>query len=360
MDADNGRGRREVTVSDVALAAGVSKATAARALGDYGVVSEPVRDRVLVAAENLGYRPNALAKTMNTGRSHSIGIVVGDIENPFFGQATRGAADVATAAGYDLLLSNSDEDPETEAKALGVQLAKRVDGLLVAPASSVDPEPLRPVLESGRPLVLFDRAVPSLEVDTVIAANRTGGRTLTQLLLAAGHHRIAFISNIDHPGDYRAGDVISTSSVAERVDGFVSALSDAGVRDAARFVHLNARREGVEQLTRRILSDPQRGITAIVSSDSLIALAVFRVARALGRRIPDELSLVAFDDSDWTGVSSPGITVMAQPIHEIGTEAARLLIRRIAGDGAPPMLRVLDQELIERGSIGVAPDPLRV
>ena len=195
---DNGHWHngREVTVSDVAAAAGVAKATAARALGDYGAVSESARDRVLLAAERLGYRPNALARTMSTGRSNTVGMVVGDIENPFFAQATRGAADVAAAAGLDLILSNSDEDAEIEAKAIGVQLAKRVDGLLVAPASSVDPVNLRTVLTARRPLVLFDRTLPGLEVDTVIAANRTGAAVLTSLLMDAGHRRVAFISTL--------------------------------------------------------------------------------------------------------------------------------------------------------------------
>jgi LacI family transcriptional regulator len=345
-----GNGRREVTVSDVAAAARVSKATAARALGDYGAVSEAVRDRVLTAADELGYRPNALAKTMSTGRSNTLGIVVGDIENPFFAQATRGAADVANAAGFDLILSNSDEDSDTEAKAIGVQLAKRVDGLLVAPASSVDPLNLQTIIDVQRPLVLFDRAMPELEVDTVIAANRSGARRLTSLLLAAGHRRIAFISTLAHPTDFQHGDILSTSSVAERVQGFVETLADAGVAEPEQFVHLNARREGVERLTRRLLDD-DRGITAIVSSDSLIALGVFRVARELGRSIPGDLSLVAFDDADWTGVTTPAITVMAQPIHEIGAEAARLLIRRIGGDGSAPVTRVLEQHLIERESV---------
>lgn len=353
MSTDRGRsnGRREVTVSDVARAAGVAKATAARALGDYGAVSDSVRDRVLNAAEKLGYRPNALAKTMSTGRSNSIGIVVGDIENPFFAQATRGASDVAAAAGFDLILSNSDEDPVTEAKALGVQLAKRVDGLLVAPASSVDADNLRPVLDAGRPLVLFDRAVPGLDVDTVIAANRAGARTLTRLLLEAGHRRIGFISTLEHPGEFRAGSQLSASSVAERVEGFVGALAEAGVSDPASFVHLNARRDGIGNVARRLLLGRDGGVTAIVSSDSLIALGVFRVARELGLRIPDDLSLVAFDDADWTGVSTPGITVMSQPIHAIGVEAARLLIRRIQGDGAPPVLRVMEQQLVIRESV---------
>ncbi|MDR6906353.1 LacI family transcriptional regulator [Agromyces sp. 3263] len=346
----NGNGRREVTVSDVAAAAKVSKATAARALGDYGAVSEAVRDRVQAAAEQLGYRPNALARTMSTGRSNTLGIVVGDIENPFFAQATRGAADVANAAGFDLILSNSDEEAETEQKAIGVQLAKRVDGLLVAPASSVDLDNLRTIIDAGRPLVLFDRAAPDLDVDTVIADNHRGAAQLTGLLTATGHRRIAFISTIRHPGGYRRGDTLGSSSVADRVQGFTDALEGAGIADPESFVHLNARQEGVEPLARRLLSD-DRGITAIVASDSLIALGVFRAARALGRSIPHDLSLVAFDDADWTSVTTPAVTVMAQPIHEIGAEAARLLIRRIGGDGRPVVTRTLPQHLIERDSV---------
>ena len=348
---NNGHGRREVTVSDVAAAAKVSKATAARALGDYGAVSEAVRDRVQAAAEQLGYRPNALARTMSTGRSNTLGIVVGDIENPFFAQATRGAADVASAAGFDVILSNSDEEGETEQNAIGVQLAKRVDGLLVAPASSVEVDNLRTVIEAGRPLVLFDRAARDLEIDTVIADNRRGAVQLTGLLTASGHRRIAFISTIRHRGGYGRGDTIGSSSVADRVDGFLEALEQVGVPDPAAFVHLNAREEGVEPLARRLLEDSRHGITAVVASDSLIALGVFRAARALGRSIPDDLSLVGFDDADWTAVTTPAITVMAQPIHEIGAEAARLLIRRIGGDGGPVVTRTLDQHLIERESV---------
>jgi LacI family transcriptional regulator len=121
-------------------------------------------------------------------------------------------------------------------------------------------------------------------------------------------------------------------------------------------VHLNARQEGVEPLARRLLEDDDHGITAIVASDSLIALGVFRAARALGRSIPHDLSLVAFDDADWTAVTTPAVTVMAQPIHEIGAEAAKRLIRRVGGDGGPPVTRVLEQHLIERESVaGPAP-----
>ena len=145
---------------------------------------------------------------------------------------------------------------------------------------------------------------PSCQVDTVIAANRSGARRLTSLLLAAGHRRIAFISTLAHRTDFRRGDTLSTSSVAERVRGL---RRDARRRGRARTRGVRAPEratEGVERLARRILDD-DRGITAIVSSDSLIALGVFRAARALGRSIPRDLSLVAFDDADWTGVTTP-------------------------------------------------------
>jgi len=352
---EHGTGRREITVSDVASAARVSKATAARALGDYGAVSDAVRDRVQKAAEELGYRPNALARTMSTGRSHTIGIVIGDIENPYFAQATRAAADVAAAAGYDVILSNSDEEPDREAQAVAVQLAKRVDGLLVAPASSLAPDTLQPVLDAARPLVLFDRAVPSLDVDTVITANRSGARRLTPLLLAAGHRRIAFVSTLAHAGGYRLGEVLASSSVAERVQGFTETLAEAGIEHPERFVHLNAKEHGVEELVVRLLR-AEEPPTAIIASDSLVALAAFRAARRLGIPIPGRLSLVAFDDADWTGLTTPGITVMAQPIHEIGAEAARALLRRIGGDGSPAATTVLDQQLVERESVAPPAD----
>lgn len=346
-----GASRREATVADVAAAARVSKATAARALGDYGAVSDAVRDRVLSAAGRLGYRPNALARTMSTGRSNTLGIVVGDIENMFFARATRGAADVADAAGFELILSNSDEDREAEARAIGVQLAKRVDGLMVAAASSLDPTPLQAVVDAGRPLVLFDRMVRGIGADAVIAANRSGARELATLLLDAGHRRIAFVSTLAHPLAFRSIETLASTPVAERVEGFLDAMSAAAVPSPEGLVHLNARAEGVEALVRRLLTG-ETAVTAIIASDSLIALDAYRTARKLGLQIPSDLSLVAFDDADWTGVATPGITVMAQPIYDIGAEAARLLIRRIRGDKAPTVTRVLPQHLIARESVG--------
>ena len=135
----------------------MSKAQAARALGNYGAVSDDVRERVLAAAEELAYRPDELARSMNTGKSHTIGVVVGDIENPHFGLATRGITDTAKKSGFNVILINTDEDTGAEIDAVRVLLDKRVDGLIVAPASSVETQHLQRVHESGRPLVLLDR-----------------------------------------------------------------------------------------------------------------------------------------------------------------------------------------------------------
>lgn len=352
---DRGVGRREVTVRDVAVAAQVSKATAARALGDYGAVRGEVRERVRLAAARLGYRPNAIARTMSTGRSQTIGMVVGDIQNPFFAQAARGASDAADAAGYELILSNSDEAAEAEAKAISVQLDKRVDGLLVAPASSVHADSLRAAAAAGRPLVLFDRTIAGLDVDAVVADNQRGALALTRLLTDAGHRRIAFVSTIEHPGGYRRGDVVALSSVADRVAGFEQAVREAGVERGA-VVRLGAPRDDVERVAVELLTG-EAAVTAVVASDSLIALDVYRACRDLGLRIPSDVSLVAFDDAGWAALVEPGITVMAQPMHAIGAEAAGILLRRIGGSVEGAEVRVLDQELIVRGSVAPAPEP---
>ncbi|MGG7451383.1 LacI family DNA-binding transcriptional regulator [Plantibacter auratus] len=354
MATDPGTGRREATVSDVAKAARVSKATAARALGDYGAVSDDVRDRVQAAAERLGYRPNALAKSMNTGKSNTIGVVIGDIENPFFARATRGISDVAQAAGFDLILANSDEEVDAETAAIELLLDKRVDGFIVTPASSIETRSLQTALAEGRPVVLLDRRAAGMEADTVVADNASGAAAATRHLLAAGHRRIAFISTLGHGEPYASGDDVGSSSVGDRIDGFTGALREAGVEDPAASVHLNARAEGIDVITRKVLGDPDP-VTAIIASDSLVGSAVFRTIRELGLAIPDDVSLIAFDDADWTSLTTPPITVVSQPIYELGAESARRLIARIGGAGADAEEFVLAQTLIERGSVGAPP-----
>ncbi|WP_175987146.1 LacI family DNA-binding transcriptional regulator [Microbacterium tenebrionis] len=354
-------GLRDVTVADVAARAGVAKATAARALGDYGAVSAKVRARVQDAASALGYRPNAVARSMSTGRSKAIGIIVGDIENSAFAQATRGAADVAEAAGYDLILSNSREEVEAERKAIDLHLAKRVDGLVIAPASSIHPASFLDIVDAGRPMVFFDRLVHGVEADAVVAANREGATRLADVLVRAGHRRIAYVSALDDisSGGFRSmWDAesrefvpgLKSSVIAERIAGFAEALQRAGIGDPLAYVRLGADEENA----RRIVTDLVTGddaVTAIVASDSMVSFHAFRAIRDLGLRIPDDISLVGFDNAPWTSVTEPTITVISQPSRELGALSTQILIERIEGATGPMRVRVLPQELIERGSV---------
>lgn len=351
--------KRLVTVQDVAREAGVSKATAARVLGAYGTASPKARENVLAAARVLGYRANELARSMTTGRSGTIGVVVGDIENPFFGQAVRGISDRAGAAGFDVILANSGEDAAREQSAIRVLLGKRVDGLIVTPARLSETRHLQDVQRSGRPLVLLDRSVPTLDVDTVVTDDRAAAAAATRVLIEAGHRRIAYVSatSSDDP-TYRGPHQIHLSSVRDRIEGFLEASAQAGIEEPAQYIRLGATRRGAShQIIADLLSLPRRP-TAILASDSIVALEVFKTLGAFGLRIPDDLSLIAFHDADWTSVTSPPITVIAQPVYDLGMESAQLLVNRIGGATGAPERIVLATTLIERQSVGVPADAI--
>lgn len=345
---------RDATVADVAARAGVSKAQAARALGSYGAVSDAVRANVLSAAQELGYRTNHLARSMNTGRSQTVGVVVGDIENPYFGRVVRGISDTARHRGYNVMLLNTDERLDAEVDAVRVLLDMRVDGLIVAPCSADHTEHLLEVADRGKALVLFDRDAPGLDVDVVAVDFRPASRSATEQLLAAGHSRIAYVSSLRFPGGYTPGADLGTSPVVQRIGGMEDALAAHGHALDADLVRLNATTPdavatAVAELLR--LPDPP---TAFVASDSLIAQEVLGTLQGLGLRIPHNASFVMYDDFPWTRLTTPPLTVIGQPVHEMGVEAARRLLDRIDGIDPGPMPQ-MSARVVQRGSIGAPP-----
>ncbi|UKA50519.1 LacI family transcriptional regulator [Arthrobacter sp. FW305-123] len=353
MSTDGSR-RRDVTVADVAKAAKVSKAQAARALGNYGAVSDDVRERVLAAAEELEYRPNELARSMNTGKSNTIGVVVGDIENPHFGLAMRGITDTAKKSGYNVILINTDEERAAEVDAVRVLLDKRVDGLIVAPASSVETTHLLQVRESGRPLVLLDRAASGVDVETFAVEMEKISYESTKHLIEAGHRRIAFVSTVSTDGPYVAGMTLDSSQISDRLDGIRRAFDDAGFPYPADLIRLNAGDSGsIMRITQELLQGPDAA-TAIIASDGLIALSVVEAIQNSGLSIPDDVSFLMYDDFAWTRLTTPPLTVIAQPVYDMGIAAASALIRQIEGRQASGPGPDLVATLIQRGSIGVA------
>lgn len=352
--------RRPVTLADVARQAEVSKATAARVLGGYGVVSESAHADVMKAALALDYRPNELARSMTTGRSGLIGVVVGDIENPFFSFAVRGISDAARAAGFNVILANSGEEIEAEKAAVQVLIGKRVDGLIVTSADCRDIDHLRDVHLSGRPLALLDRALPELDVDAVTVDDRDAAMRATRLLVDVGHRRIAYVTAADD-SEIRGADglpEISTSTVRDRINGFMAICREAGIPQPERSVLFGAKKVATRAIVTKALTASERP-TAILASDSIIALETYKAIREAGLMIPEDISLITFHDADWTSVTSPPITAVDQPVYSLGKSVADLLIRRLTGENAPAERIVIAASLIERCSVGPPPEDKR-
>ncbi|MFC7596477.1 LacI family DNA-binding transcriptional regulator [Terrabacter sp. GCM10028922] len=350
------------TVPDVARAAGVSTATAARALGGYGSVRESTRERVQAAAEQLGYRPNSLARSMITGSTSTLGVVMSDIENPFFRRSLRGIADTARAEGFEVLLANTDEQLDKEETAVRLMTERRVDGLVVCPADGGDRSHISDVIAAGIPVVLLDRRVAGVKADTVGIDNRKAARTATEYLLGRGHRDIAIVTGgtpemlerMLRP-DMRGIERLSATTVGARAAGFRDAMAAAGVPIRRDLISSGGyRREDAETETARLLSLPNPP-TAVFAFDAMQSLGAFHAISRAGVRCPDDISLLGFDDAEWADVVSPGLTVMAQPTYEIGVAACRLLLSRIEGSGGAVAHRRLPTELIERGSVAVRP-----
>lgn len=330
------------TVADVAKAAGVSFATAARALGGYGHVSAKARARVDAAAAELGYRRNDVARALASGSTRSVGLVVGDIENPFFATVSRGVADVLEPAGYTLLLANSDEDPAREARAIEA-LRTQVDGLLVAPAASTGADRTK---DPGKPLVLLDRTVAGMDVDSVTVENAAGAARAVEHLVGLGHRRVGIVTS-------GAG----SSSTAQRIRGYRAALKKAGIAPDPEWEALNPEftAAGAHDAALRMLSLPKRRRpTAVFTTDNFMTHGLWRAAHDLGLRVPKDLAVAAFDDIDWLTLVDPPVTAVVQPVMDLGREAGRLLLRRLAEPGAPVRKLRLSTELVVRASSGRA------
>lgn len=358
--ASNSQPARRPTVTDVARAAGVSVATAGRVLGDYGRVGEEMRVAVQEAADRLGYSPNVVARSMRSGNTRSIGFVGADISNPFFATAMRGICDVAREEGYEAILMNSDDRLETERNAVRVLLDKQIEGIVVAPTSVTDVEHLKRAQEQGVPVVLLDRHIPMLDTDSVGIDNEAAAREAVEHLLELGHRRIGLLAAVDpqespelvKPPGSRTLIVhgVARPSI-DRIRGYMSALAGHRIPPRRQYVRYSpigniphAHREAYALLGQR------ERPTAVFAADNVTTQGLFTAARAHGLSVPDELSLVGFDDLDWTTLVEPALTVVGQSPLSAGRQAAQRLFQRIKGNTDPAEQIVLATQLILRGS----------
>jgi LacI family transcriptional regulator len=351
--------RAAVTLTEVAARAGVSRATTARALGGYGSVSEAARQLVLRAAAELKYRPNMVARSTRTGTASIVGIVVADIGSPFFGRSTRSIADTARAAGLEAVVVNTDEEIEVERSAVGLLLRQRVAGIVVAPASRTEGQHLTEAQAAGAPVVLLDRRVRGVAADRVYSDNESAATAVMSELISRGHRRIAYVSSAAGPegavpGHYPAVDDLVTSA-GDRIRAYLRSLSAAGVEAPDLYLRLCPfGEEAARQATAQLLALPEPP-TAVFASDGVIALGVLRAVHDAGLEIPRDISVVAGDDPSWSRVTTPALSAVAQPVHELGQAAMNLLLERIGDPARPIEERVLPAEFRSRGSIGSPP-----
>ncbi len=330
-----------VTIRDVAQRAGVSPATAARALGGYGYVGDDARQRVNSAAGALGYLPNNVARTLASGTSNVIGLIAGDIENSFFATAARGLADVVEEFGYTLIVANSDENVARERRALDSLRANRVDGLVVAPANSNEGDHLAEASAAGTPIVLLDRTVRGLGVDSAVSDGLAGATAAVKHLLGRGHRRIGIVLD--------AADA-PLSSMTMRLRGWTQAMRGAGLSpDDSLVAYASSPMQDGYAATLELLRRP-RPPTAVFTASNFMTIGALRALRELNIVLPRDLSLVAFDDFDLLSLYDPPVTAVAQPVRQLGREAGKLLLARMQGDASKPRRLRLATELIIRAS----------
>lgn len=326
------------TINDVARLAGLSPSTASRALSGYGYASDEAVRRVRSAAAELGYVPNAIARSLKSRSTRVIGMVVDDLAQSFFAEVAAGIEAVLRAEGYRLFLASSDGQVAGEAEAFDRFASMRVEGIIVAPATSESPAIVRAAARRGIPVVEFDRRAAAGICDGVLLENERGGYEAASHLLTLGHTRIAIIC-----GPFTSGD--------GRLAGYQSALAEAGLPFEETLVARTGFHPANPEGAVSEVLDHNPEATAIIAGNNILAGGALTVVRRRGWRIPEDFSIVAFDDDPWMSFVEPALTTIRQPARAIGRETARLLLDRIEGSlTGPPVTRYLSPSLMIRQS----------
>jgi LacI family transcriptional regulator len=334
------------TLRDVAAAAGVHPATASRALNldTRALVNADTARRVLDAATQLGYRPNPIARGLKTSRSYTVGVVVPDLRNPLFPPIARGIEERLEPAGYTSLLANTDNDPERERLSFDALRARQVDGYITASARRQHPL-LQELAANGRPLVLANRRTDDEGLASVVPDDRDGVRQAVAHLAALGHSRLAHLAG---PSDLSTG--------VHRHEGFVQGMRAVGLAVDPDLVVAGAgftEAEGA-RLCQELLARGAR-FTAVLAGNDLLALGCIDALRDAGLDCPGDVSVVGFNDMDWSARFSPPLTTVRVPHQRLGMAAADLLLERLGDPQAEVRHVVLPVELVVRGS--TAPPP---
>ncbi len=325
------------TIKDVAAVAGVSRSTASRALSGNGYAAPEVREKVRAVARELGYVVDATARSLKQGTSRSIGVLVSDLRNAFYAELASGVGVQARRSGRFIVLVDLHGSAEDELEAAETLVASRVSGVIATPVSADLSDFL---LRRHVPLVEVDRRFDSDRTDAVVVDNRSAACDTTAHLLSLGHRRIALLI-----------DETEWATGAERQRGYLDALESAGVaRDDSLIVPAGWDADAATTTATALLSRPDRP-TAVFAANNVLAEGAWRATQALGLTVPDDVSIVGFDDAPWMSMMRPGVSTRRQDTLGLGAAAVRTLLERIDDPDAPTRTIVLPTEFIDRGSI---------
>ncbi|MFN2161760.1 MAG: LacI family DNA-binding transcriptional regulator, partial [Candidatus Promineifilaceae bacterium] len=332
------KGLQEVmtTIKDVANRAGVSISTVSHVINNSRAVSEESRQRVEEAMAELDYQPNTLARSLRRQQTQSIGMIVPDIANPFFAEIARGIEDSSFQQNYSIILCNSEGDLEKQVAYTNLLIQNQVAGIVFV-AAGVSTELVEDLQHREVPLVVVDRAVPRVEVNSVMTNHNQGGRLATQHLIDLGHRRIACIS---------AGSGLSPS--ADRVTGYMETLWENNMPVNKKLImHGDFQYESGYKAVHTLLDLPEPP-TAVFACNDLMAVGCISAAAERGLRVPQDLSVVGFDNVRLASFTNPPLTTVSQPMRQIGTLALELLMERINDIDSPVRIEQLDTELVVR------------
>jgi LacI family transcriptional regulator len=308
------------TIREVANLAGVAPITASRVINDSGYASEEVRQRVREAAERLNYVPNVLARSLKSKRTHTLALVITDITNPFWTTVARGVEDAASAKGYNVIFCNTDESAQKQKAYLQTLMQKQVDGVLLVPASSEE-NPIDFLRQQNVQVVLLDRNLPNSKVDVVRCDSKDGAFQLVKLLIDYGHQNIAILRGPK-----------GVSSAEDRLAGYQLAIQESGKKINKDYILLGEFSvESGYQMTKSLLTLTPRP-TAMFASNNFIAIGALKALRDAQVVVPDEMSVVGFDDLPQAIVVDPFLTVADQPAYEMGRIATERLLEQLDGD----------------------------
>lgn len=333
---------KSASIYDVARESRVSVFTVSAVVNNKEHVGEKLRKRVEAAIRKLNYRPNLVARSLAKQKTHTIGMIVPDIANPFFPMVVRGAEDAAQKHGYNLLLCNSDDTLAKEETSIELLLSKRVDGILLTKAAEDFTPLLRQMIKQvDIPFVLVMRTYPKLTNDAVITDDYQGAFSAVSHLARSGRKRIGLI-----------GGPLKVSNALARWEGFRDALKAEGLPyEPELVIEGDYRIDSGFRAGHALLSHRPDGVYV---ANHLMTIGLLKAAEEMGLRCPEDFGLVSFDDYPWLGVFRPRLTTVELPKHQLGIEAAELLIRRIGGDTSKPVVKKLQPELRIRESCGFA------